>query len=195
MVGGGRALCSDGQAQAVLPGANASIGPADLLNGLLLDGFCGERLADLPCEASLIKVAGEGDPAGVLKQQSSVGADAAVRLTASSLAQSLSLDPPAGMWASAAFARAVGCEVSDSLSRPGTGEGACGVPLLGSEPLVAGQVRNGADAAAAAPEPAEHTWEASTIVQGTPEAASLPERRVAGSAKQVVVEVWIRGER
>src|SRR5665811_1830033 len=97
--------------------AVADFGPQILSNATVLEGVCDDRLPDYPREANLVVAAARADVCAMLSQQQpSVGADAAVRLTASSLADSLSITPDAAVWVVGEFARAAGYHVSDAAS-------------------------------------------------------------------------------
>ena len=108
-----RSYDPQGEARAVLQSAVNDFGARVLSNATLLEGICEDRLPELPREASLIASAARADVVGMLQQQvSGVGPDAAVRLTASALADSRSLDPAACVWVVREFASALGYPVA-----------------------------------------------------------------------------------
>ncbi|MHB8246609.1 MAG: hypothetical protein ACYDGN_14920 [Acidimicrobiales bacterium] len=109
----GRSLDPQGEARGVLQDAVSNYGPQVLDNVDLIEGICADQLSDWPREASLIvSAAGENVAAKLAEQIVSIGPDTAVRLSASTLADSRSLDPFACQWVVSEVARALGHEVS-----------------------------------------------------------------------------------
>ena len=103
----------------VLTGAVSEFGQNVLSSAPILEGICDDRLPDFPRECNLIVAAARADVRSMLDQQvGSVGADNAVRLTAGTLADSLSITPDAANWVVGEFARALGYSVSDVAPSP-----------------------------------------------------------------------------
>src|SRR5271155_2186563 len=127
------------QVQAVLQRSVTDFGPAVLSNPTILEGVCEDRLPESPREASLIAAAARFDVASMLTQQvPGVGPDGAVRLTASTLAESRSLDPDACLWVVSEFARAMGHEVSQELLSADSGSVGAPPPPPPAPPTVMG---------------------------------------------------------
>jgi hypothetical protein len=123
--GQSRVYDPQGEARAVLQSAVKDFGERVLSNPALLEGVCEDRLPELPREASLIASAARADVAGMLQQQvSGVGPASAVRLTASALADSQSLDPAACAWVVREFARALGYPVAGGSGADAAGAAA-----------------------------------------------------------------------
>ena len=103
-------------ARSVVQFAVNTYGQRVLSNPVLIEGICEDKLPNSPREASLITYAAKADVTAMLSQQvGGVGPDAAVRLTAATLAQSRSLDPAGCVWVVGEFARSLGYEVSEDL--------------------------------------------------------------------------------
>ncbi len=104
------------EARSTLQFAVENYGQRVLSNASIIEGICEDRLPDFPREASLITNAAKADVATMLAQQvAGVGPDTAVRLTATTLAQSRSLDPAGCIWVVSEFARCLGYDVSEDL--------------------------------------------------------------------------------
>jgi len=99
------------------------LGNPELLNNLFKD-----LLADAPRESSLLVAAADAGVAGLLQEQVNAGLDpdAAVRLTAATLADRRALDPAACAWAVAEIGRALGLAVSEASAAPRSAMGAFG---------------------------------------------------------------------
>lgn len=136
--GSDRTFDPQGEARKVLQGAIADFGEKVLSNATILEGICEDRLPESPREASLISSAARADVPGMLQQQvGGVGPDAAVRLTAATLADSRSLDPAACVWVVGEFARCLGYQVSEGIS-PSAPGGAAPAPAAVVTPAPAG---------------------------------------------------------
>jgi hypothetical protein len=126
-------LDPDKDARGVLQAMVADLGPQILSDASTVEGICEDRLADRPREARLLVVAAQSDVAAMLAQQvPAAGPDAAVRMTASMLSESQSIEPWASLWVTAEFARALGHPVSDGLAPIDGAGGPAGVPTGGS---------------------------------------------------------------
>lgn len=97
--GSGQALDANAEVRSALRAAVAKRGPGILSDPELLEGSCDDQWVNYPNEASLALTAAKADVAAMIRQQAeAVGPDEAVRLTASTLAGSRSLDPNASLW-------------------------------------------------------------------------------------------------
>ena len=138
----------NGEARDALQAAVASYGPAVLSNARMLNNFLTDILPDSPREAIALVAAAEADVAGMLRERvgQQLDPDSALRLTAADLSGRRAIDPAAGLWAAAEFARVLGYIAADPVPEGESAGQDTGEPVRVVAPGWSGQPPTPADA-------------------------------------------------
>jgi hypothetical protein len=107
-------LDAQGEAHQALGTAVASYGPRVLSDPHTLGNLVADLLPDLPRERSLLVTGAEADVAAEMRQHvedQHIDPDTAVQLVARTLSERRAIDPAAGLWVAAEYARALGYQI------------------------------------------------------------------------------------